>query len=211
MGPIASVPTVTSQNGYHHGDLRNALLQASERLLAKTGVAALSLREVAKQAGVSHAAPYRHFKGKAALMSGLAQSGFSRLQIAIRMAADKIPYDPEQKLVEAGVAYVHLALRHPALMQLMFSAAPGQVVDRELRQAAMGTLDPLVDIINTGIEAGVFRDRDAHELALVAWTSMHGLAMLLVARLMETDMADKKSLDGLVRSMIQNVIYGISR
>jgi len=202
---------LTPQNGYHHGDLRNALLEASERLLAKTGVAALSLREVAKQAGVSHAAPYRHFKGKAALMSGLAQSGFGRLQSAIRMAADKIPYDPEQKLVEAGVAYVHMALRHPELMQLMFSAAPGQAVDRELRQASMATLEPLVDIINTGIETGVFRDRDAHELALVAWTSMHGLAMLLVARLMEIDVADKKSLDGLVRSVAQNVIYGISR
>jgi len=205
------MPVLTSQNGYHHGDLRNALLEASERLLAKTGVAALSLREVAKQAGVSHAAPYRHFKGKAALMSGLAQSGFDRLRSAIRMAADKIPFDPEQKLVEASVAYVHMALRHPELMQLMFSAAQGQAVDRELRQASMATLDPLVDIINAGIEAGVFRDRNASELALVAWTSMHGLAMLFAARLMEIDVADKKSLDGLIRSVAQNVIYGISR
>ena len=200
-----------SQNVYHHGDLRNALLEAGEQLLAETGVAALSLRAVAKQAGVSHAAPYRHFKGKAALMSGLAQAGFSRLRSVISMAADKIPYDPEQKLVEAGVAYVHLALRNPELMQLMFSTAPGQVVDMQLRQSSMATLEPLVDIMNTGIEAGIFRDRDAHELALVAWTSMHGMAMLLVARLMEIDMADEKSLDGLVRSVAQNVIYGISR
>lgn len=200
-----------SQNVYHHGDLRNALLEAGEQLLAETGVAALSLRAVAKQAGVSHAAPYRHFKGKAALMSGLAQAGFSRLRSVISMAADKIPYDPEQKLVEAGVAYVHLALRNPELMQLMFSTAPGQVVDMQLRQSSMATLEPLVDIMNTGIEAGIFRDRDAHELALVAWTSMHGMAMLLVARLMEIDVADEKSLDGLVRSVAQNVIYGISR
>ena len=200
-----------SQNVYHHGDLRNALLEAGEQLLAETGVAALSLRAVAKQAGVSHAAPYRHFKGKAALISGLAQAGFSLLRSVISMAADKIPYDPEQKLVEAGVAYVHLALRNPELMQLMFSTAPGQVVDMQLRQSSMATLEPLVDIMNTGIEAGIFRERDAHELALVAWTSMHGMAMLLVARLMEIDVADEKSLDGLVRSVAQNVIYGISR
>ena len=205
------MPALATQNGYHHGDLRNALLEASEQLLAKTGVAALSLREVAKQAGVSHAAPYRHFKDKAALMSGLAQSGFGRLGSVIRTAADKIPYDPEQKLVEAGVAYVHMALRHPGLMQLMFSTAPGQEVDRELKQASMTTLEPLVDIINTGIEAGVFRDRDAHELALVAWTSMHGMAMLLAARLMEIDVTDDEALDGLVRAVAQNVIYGISR
>jgi hypothetical protein len=75
----------------------------------------------------------------------------------------------------------------------------------------MATLEPLVDIMNTGIDAGIFRDRDAHELALVAWTSMHGLAMLLVARLMKIDVVDEKSLDGLVRSVAQNVIYGISR
>jgi AcrR family transcriptional regulator len=205
------MPALTTQNTYHHGDLRNVLLEASEQLLEKTGVAALSLREVAKQAGVSHAAPYRHFKGKAALMSGLAQSGFGRLRSVIRMAADKVPYDPEQKLVEAGAAYVHMALRHPELMQLMFSAVPGHEVDLELKQASMATIEPLVDIINTGIEAGVFRDRDAHELALAAWTSMHGLAMLLAARLMEIDMADKKSVDRLIRSVSQNVIYGISR
>jgi AcrR family transcriptional regulator len=205
------MPSLTSQNAYHHGDLRNTLLEASELLLAKTGVAALSLREVAKQAGVSHAAPYRHFKGKAALMSALAQSGFGQLRSVIRTAADKIPYDPEQKLVEAGVAYVHMALRHPELMQLMFSAAPGQAVDVELEQTSMAVFEPLVDIINTGIEAGVFRDRDAHELALVAWTSMHGMAMLLVARLMEIDVTDDEALDELVRSVVQNVIYGISR
>ncbi len=205
------MPSLTSQSAYHHGDLRNTLLEASELLLAKTGVAALSLREVAKQAGVSHAAPYRHFKGKAALMSGLAQSGFGRLRSAIRTAADKIPYDPEQKLVEAGVAYVHMAISHPELMQLMFSAVPGQAVDVELEQTSMAVFEPLVDIINTGIEAGVFRDRDAHELALVAWTSMHGMAMLLVARLMEIDVTDDEALDELVRSVLQNVIYGISR
>ena len=203
---MSALPT---ENGYHHGNLRNALLEAAEQLLVKRGVAALSLREVAKLAGVSHAAPYRHFKSKAALLQAMAESGFERLRAVIRMAADSMPHDPEQQLAAAGVAYVHIAVRSPELLQLMFSTgleqpegkAPGSVV----------MVESLVDIIKTGIEAGVFRNRDPRELALVAWTSMHGLAMLLAAREITINEADDAALEELVRSVAQHVIYGISR
>ncbi len=205
------MPVSTAQNGYHHGNLRDALLVAGEQLLDKRGVGALSLREVAKLAGVSHAAPYRHFKGKAALMRALAQSGFGRLHSDIRAAAEKISHDPEQKLVEAGVAYVHLAVRSPELIQLMFGGGLAQTADLDFKQASMTVFESLVDIISTGIEAGVFRDRDPRELALVAWTSMHGMAMLLASRLVRINVDDEEALDGLVRSVAQNVIYGISR
>ena len=203
---MSALPT---ENGYHHGNLSNALLEAAEQLLVKRGVAALSLREVAKLAGVSHAAPYRHFKSKAALLQAMAESGFERLRAVIRMAADSMPHDPEQQLAAAGVAYVHIAVRSPELLQLMFSTgleqpegkAPGSVV----------MVESLVDIIKTGIEAGVFRNRDPRELALVAWTSMHGLAMLLAAREITINEADDAALEELVRSVAQHVIYGISR
>ena len=203
--------SLTSQSGYHHGDLRNALLEAGEQLLVKRGVAALSLREVAKLAGVSHAAPYRHFRDKAALLRALAQSGFGRLRSDIRAAVGKIPHDPEQKLVAAGVAYVHLAVRNPELIQLMFAAGIDRPEDEDIEQASMAVFELLVDIIGTGIEAGVFRDRGARELALVAWTSMHGMAMLLAARLMGANVEDDEALDRMVRSVALNVIYGISR
>ncbi len=205
------MPASISQNGYHHGNLRNALLMAGEQLLDKSGVGALSLREVAKLAGVSHAAPYRHFKGKAALMRALAQSGFGRLHSDIRAAAEKIPHDPEQKLVEAAVAYVHLAVRCPELIQLMFGGGFAQTADLDFKQASMTVFESLVDIIGTGIDAGVFRDRDPRELALVAWTSMHGMAVLLASRLVRINVDDEAALDGLIRSVAQNVIYGISR
>ena len=197
---------LASENGYHHGDLRNALLEAGEQLLVKRGVAALSLREVAKLAGVSHAAPYRHFKGKAALMQVLAESGFKRLHAVIRTAVDSMPHDPEQQLAAAGVAYVQMAVRNPELLQLMFTGLE-QPQGKDLQQASLTAFESLLDIIKTGIETGVFRDRDPSELALVAWTSMHGLAMLLAARktgINETD-------DELVRTVAKHVIYGISR
>ena len=200
---MSAVPT---ENGYHHGNLRNALLEAAEQLLVKRGAAALSLREVAKMAGVSHAAPYRHFKDKAALLWALAESGFERLRAVIRTATDSMPHDPEQQLAAAGVAYVHMAVRSPELLQLMFSTELDQPESKALRSVVM--VESLLDIIRTGIETGVFRDRDPLELALVAWTSMHGLAMLLAARKIAINDA---ALEELVRSVAQHVIYGISR
>ena len=200
---MSAVPT---ENGYHHGNLRYALLEAAEQLLVKRGAAALSLREVAKMAGVSHAAPYRHFKDKAALLWALAESGFERLRAVIRTATDSMPHDPEQQLAAAGVAYVHMAVRSPELLQLMFSTELDQPESKALRSVVM--VESLLDIIRTGIETGVFRDRDPLELALVAWTSMHGLAMLLAARKIAINDA---ALEELVRSVAQHVIYGISR
>ncbi len=187
------------------------MLEAGEQLLVKRGVAALSLREVAKQAGVSHAAPYRHFKGKADLLRAMAESGFERLHAVIETAAGRIAHDPEQKLVEAGVAYVRLAVRNPELMQLMFAAGIEQPNDEASRQAPMPVFESLVDIIRSGIGTGVFRDRDPRELALVAWASMHGLALLLAARQVGCIETNDESPNELVRSVAQNVIYGISR
>ncbi len=187
------------------------MLEAGEQLLVKRGVAALSLREVAKQAGVSHAAPYRHFKGKADLLRAMAESGFERLRVVVDTAAGRVAHDPEQKLVEAGVAYVRLAVRNSELMQLMFAAGIEQPNDEPSRQASMPVFESLVDIIKSGIGTGVFRDRDPCELALLAWASMHGLALLLAARQVGGFATQNESLDELVRSVTQNVIYGISR
>ena len=130
------ISALPSESGYHHGDLRNALLEAAELLLVKRGVAALSLREVAKLAGVSHAAPYRHFKSKAALLRALAESGFERLHAVIRTAANSMPHDPEQQLAVAGVAYAHMAVRSPELLQLMFGAGLEQPEVKDLRSLA---------------------------------------------------------------------------
>lgn len=204
-------PSSSPANSYHHGDLRNALLVAGEQLLVERGAAALSLREVAKLAGVSHAAPYRHFRNRAALLQALAESGFERLYAVIRSAAARIAHDPELKLVEAGVAYVQLLVSNPALMQLMFAAVPGQPGDSPPSQAVLPVMALLVAIVKSGIETGVFRDREPRELALVAWTSMHGLALLLATGQVQVNVTDKAALDKLVRSVAQNVIYGISR
>ena len=202
------MPASKSTDSYHHGDLRNALLSAGEVLLQQHGPGGLSLREVARVAGVSHAAPYRHFRDKAALLQALAGRGYERLRDAIRAAAAQVPHGPEQQLIAAGIAYVRLAVDKPAITQLMFSGTLDPAQTGPSGEAAFAALQ---DIIEAGIKAGVFRQRESRELALVAWTSMHGLAMLITAGLLDVDSSDKAALDALVGSVASNVIYGISR
>jgi len=196
---------------YHHGDLRNALLQAAEQLLVEQGVAGLSLRAVAKQAGVSHAAPYRHFRDKAALLRALAQSGFERLATVMQAATDVVAHNPELKLVEAGVAYVRLAIEQPEISQLMFGGSVAPQGDEAYQQAARAAFEALAEIIREGVSAGVFRDRDPEELALAAWTAMHGMAMLMTAHLLGAGSMGQADLDEQVSSVARIVIYGISK
>lgn len=202
------VPNET-QSRYHHGDLRNALIQAATTVLLEKGAAGLSLREVAKVAGVSHAAPYRHFPDKAALLRVLAQEGFERLTAAINLAAENSPHNSEQRLIEAGVAYVRIAVQQPEITRLMFGGTVESQQDPAYLAASAASYGALLGIIREGIAQGTFRQRPPQELVMVAWASMHGLAMLAVASLLEVDLDDESALDTLIRSVASNVIYGI--
>lgn len=199
---VSSLPASPAR--YHHGDLRNALLKAGERLLVQKGAAALSLRAVAKAAGVSHTAPYRHFKSKADLLQALAQSGFEQLEQVLLASTANAVRDPVQKMIEAEVAYVQQVVRNPEITRLMF----GGLVTVEASDVAINIL---VAIIEEGIKVEAFRPRDARELAMVAWTSMHGLSMLLLSGSIEIETCDDAVVEQLVRSMAENVVYGIAR
>lgn len=193
---------------YHHGDLRNALLQAAQAQLAKDGPAGLSLRGLARAAGVSHTAPYRHFRNRDALLQALRAHGLARLRDAMRSAVAAVPHGPEEQLAAAGTAYVRLGVQQPALARLMFGDVAGAAA-----LAASGETAPaeLERIIVRGIEAGVFRQRDVQELVTVAWTAMHGLAMLVTSGMLQTDPDDPQALETLVGTLLKNVIYGIMR
>src|SRR5271154_1132897 len=106
---------------YHHGDLRDALVRAGRTILEEDGLAVLSLRRVARTAGVSPAAPYHHFADKQALLDAVATQGFDALTSAMetRMAKET---DPDARLDASGVGYVVFAVENPALFRLMFGA-----------------------------------------------------------------------------------------
>jgi AcrR family transcriptional regulator len=197
-----------AKQSYHHGDLKNALLTTAERLLEKNGVAGITLREVAKAAGVSHSAPYRHFADKQALLASLAQIGYQRLANAMQECAAKAAGDPLGQLRLATLAYVHLATRHPEMTYLMFGGALNPF-DRNpaLLEAANNAFEGLLKIIRNGQAVGVYKDKDTQTLAMAAWSQVHGLSMLITGK----QMADlsKPELDHLTQEMVELLYNGL--
>jgi AcrR family transcriptional regulator len=168
-----------SKISYHHGDLKRALLEKSERLLEESGIAGLSLRNVAREAGVSHTAPYRHFRDKTGLLSALAQVGFERLAEGMHLARRSHPNDPMLQLRDAGITYVKLAVDHPEMTNLMFGGMLKADQDPDLQIACDAAFEALVAIVKNGQNAGIYKPRDTMDLALAAWAAVHGLAMLI--------------------------------
>src|ERR1700759_103841 len=118
---MTSSPTAEARP-YHHGDLSRALVDAARRLLEAEGPSALSLRAVAREAGVSPAAPYHHFKDKGELLDAVAHEGWEMLGDAINAAKAKAP-SAEEAMTEIGVAYVCFAREHPALYRVMYDTS----------------------------------------------------------------------------------------
>lgn len=199
-----------ARTSYHHGNLRAALLDAAERLLRTEGAARLSLRSVARTAGVSHAAPYRHFADRQALLAALAAIGFARLRDGMAAAAARHPDDPRRQLVAAAAVYVRLATEHPELTHLMFGGVlPDDAADEAQRQTAREAFQGLVTIIEGGVRAGVFVERPVAELAATAWSLVHGLAMLLVTGRLNKTGAPGVKPETLARRMAEHLIDGV--
>jgi AcrR family transcriptional regulator len=159
---------------YHHGDLSRALVLAGRRILELRGPAALSLRAVAREAGVSPAAPYHHFKDKDDLLSAVATEGWQELGLAIAKARASAP-DPQAALTEIGVAYVCFARAHPALYRIMYKSA----CDRETMPDHAKEGDSAWRQVNDAIieAAGVTPEPPELELATIAaWCTAHGVA-----------------------------------
>jgi AcrR family transcriptional regulator len=169
-----------TRHAYHHGNLREALLDATVETLKQGGVGSLSLRGAARRAGVSHAAPSHHFGDVAGLVAAVATRGYLRLCEAMTRAATK-HRDPLKAVRAAGLAYVIFALRDRELFRVMFRAS---VADREshpeLERASTAALDLLVARIAQCRKARLVRRGSARSLALLAWAAMHGLAVLAV-------------------------------
>jgi AcrR family transcriptional regulator len=168
-------------DSYQHGDLRHALIQAGHKLLSEGSRDALTLRAAAQLAGVSHAAPYRHFKDKDALLAAIAAEGFRLLTRHMRdeIAALGLGADHRSRLRAAAVGYVVFGVENPSYLRLIFDGHPG-VDDPDLRQAGQEAYQLLRDLIDEGLRTGRLRAGDPDELALAAWSMCHGLAMLII-------------------------------
>ena len=171
----------TPQRGYHHGNLRNELLDTAEAQLADTTVDELSLRALARAIGVSQTAPYRHFKDKNQLLAALATRGYRKLLTALQEAADAAGEDPRAEMRAFAHSYVNYAVNHTDLFKLMFGPTlQPQSHYPELYQASRDTYELVRTIMRRGIDQGLFRDEDDHYMANAGWSGIHGLAMLKV-------------------------------
>jgi AcrR family transcriptional regulator len=175
---------------YHHGHLRSALLDAALEVLTEKGLAGLRLREVARRAGVSEAAPYHHFASKAALVEALVVETLKQLAQALQDAAQATAGTPLDRLVAVGEAYVRFALEHRAGFQILYRPelrqlshpipATDDMVHSPIDRAAMAAYQVLLDAIVACQQAGVVVKGDPLPLALTAWATIHGLAQLLL-------------------------------
>ena len=161
---------------YHHGDLRDALIQAAQEILEAEGLAALSLRGVARRAGVSPAAPYHHFPDKQALLDAVAERSFDALTAAMTTRMDKVS-GSAARLDASGIGYVAFAVANPALFGLMFSIvgqnpSPGTSLDLA-RQRAYAVLQEAAAACSPSGKASA-------DACLRLWALVHGIAKLVL-------------------------------
>lgn len=175
----------TKRSSYHHGNLRRALLDSGLALLAERGVDGFTLREVARRAGVSHAAPYHHFPDRGALVRGIVAESFELLGSAMADAAAGAGEDPLDRIAAMGLAYVDFALEHPQRYRLMFRSELSRSGDSELPTdadvASGGAFATLMSAVQDAADRGLLREgTDAGGAAVAAWSSVHGLASLIL-------------------------------
>ncbi|MET9013366.1 TetR/AcrR family transcriptional regulator [Streptomyces olivaceoviridis] len=163
---------------YHHGDLRAALLKSAERTLRDKGVGALSLRELARDVGVSHAAPGRHFKDKQALLDALALDGYERMNQALT-AADRPDRPFEERMTALARAYLGFAVENPELLELMFARKHDPDSSAQLAAAVDRSLNTFTRLVADAQEQGEIVQGDPERLTTVAAASLHGLAALI--------------------------------
>ena len=197
------------KDNYHHGDLRNTLIKTATLLLTQHGVAGLSLRAVAKVAGVSHAAPYRHFRDKKDLLESIAVHGFNRLAEACEGAEKRYPESPQQQLFEAGMGYLSLVMKQPEIAHLMFSGMLSQEECSEaLSQASAIAVQNLAQIIENGKRLGMYADMDTEDLTLTALACVHGIAMMILGGLIKQPKS-KQQLQALGKRISNTLLLGL--
>ena len=176
MGRKTAAP---QRDSYHHGDLKRALTSAALSLVAEKGPKGFTLTEAARRAGVSAAAPYRHFADKAELLATVAEQGFRDLHAELATAAD-VTSEPRALVIELGRAYVRWAVAHPDHYRVMFGAELDKAAHPTLAIAALQAFADLLDAVARCQEAGIVDGGDPLEVAAPLWSLVHGAASLAI-------------------------------
>lgn len=189
--------------------LDERLVDVAIDLLAAEGVEALTLRRVARRAGVSHGAPLRHFAGLADLQAEIAARGFRLLRDAVERSAEGLPSGcgPLARLAAAGRAYVACAVENPGLFALMFRAVAQDSPNPRLRRDSERAFDQLLRHVRAAQDGGWHPRRDARLLAGSVWASVHGLATLWTQGALAQPLS-RASLDDALSTTLELVLGG---
>jgi AcrR family transcriptional regulator len=164
---------------YHHGDLKNALIQAGVEILAKDGLHGLSLRSVARKAGVSHAAPYAHFSDKQALIAAISTEGYKLLYDQLDAAILGHAGDVHRQLIEIAWTYVQFAIHQNEFFKIMFSGTLEQEQEYpEFVEFSQKTFRMVMEVISACQKAGILRDTQPDLMTVLLWGQVHGVISL---------------------------------
>lgn len=179
-----------TERPYHHGALREALLEQAERTVRERGADALSLRELAREVGVSHGAPRRHFPDRQALLDAVAEAGFERLGAELRSALAGAGEDFEPRLRATAAAYVRFATRDPALLELMFAGKRHDPTGA-LREAAERAFAVMLELIAQGQAEGALEPGEPERVGLILFATIQGIASLVGAQIVAAEQIDE--------------------
>jgi AcrR family transcriptional regulator len=169
------------ERGYHHGNLKEALIEAALGLIVQKGASGFTFAEAARMAGVSPAAPYRHYKDREELLADVARRGFAEFESALSSAWDKGQPDPIAAMDRLGKAYLRFARKEPAYYAAMFESGTPPDSSPELRQEADRAFGVLRQAAESLVELAPGAQRPPSMMvALHMWSLAHGIASLFV-------------------------------
>lgn len=195
---------------YHHGDLKSTLIDATLKMLESIDPSELSLRELARNAGVSQAAPYRHFKNKEELIAEISKQGFQMKTKYMQEAIDRYQQQPLEMFYNCGLSYFRMGLYHPQHFKLMFNSGSCPS-DRhpELMMAAAGTFVLLRDVIKVCQKAKIIGEGDPYLIAMNCWVLVHGFTTLYVGDQMKWLGINNSNAEAAFRQMLSQQLVGI--
>lgn len=185
---------------YHHGNLRAAFLDSAERSLRERGADQLSLRDLARDIGVSHAAPRRHFADRQALLDALAREGFIRLGTLLRSELREREADFPSRVQNAVEAFAHFATENAALHELMNS---GKHRAGNIAEASDEAFRPMVELIKEGQRLGVLEPGDPERIGVILFATVQGITTMVNGELIHPDL-----LDDLIETAVRQFLRG---
>ncbi|MCB5191525.1 TetR/AcrR family transcriptional regulator [Methylobacillus arboreus] len=191
---------------YHHGDLKRTIIETALQMLRESEGWQFTLREIARRAEVSHAAPYKHFPDKSALLAELALIGFDQLRADLENSIAPFPDSPIKQLSSASRAYIQFGETNPSHYKLMFSSDAGVKPNQvHLNERAMSTLGVLLDILRRGQIVGAFKKKPVEAQAAACWAQVHGLTLLSIDGLLLKEKVGENAAEAALRTLLEGL------